>query len=62
MSRTPKALRDFMPTLKRNGYVKVRTTGSHYVFMNRDTHRIMVVNIGLKYCVKEKLIKQYDLQ
>lgn len=49
MSRIPKALREFMPTLKQNGYVKVRTTGSHYVFMNRETHRIMVVNIGVNY-------------
>lgn len=48
MTRLTKEMRDIVPILKRNGYVPVRSNGSHFIFKNRTTHRTMTISKNLK--------------
>lgn len=59
--RKTKEMREFEPVLSRNGYKLVRCHGSHFVYMNRNTHRIIPVNKDLNRMVRERLIKEYNL-
>ena len=60
--RLTKEMRDFVPILEKNGYIKVRCKGSHFIYVNTATHKSMTVNKDLKRVVKRKLIKQYNLE
>lgn len=60
--RKTKAIRDFEPILKRNGFSYARSRGSHFVYINRMTGRHISVNKDLDKCVKERLIKENNLR
>lgn len=60
--RLTKEMREFVPILRKNGYTKARSRGSHFVYLNRATHRHIVINKDLNRMVRERLIKEYDLE
>lgn len=60
--RLTKELREFEKILNRNGYEYVRAKGSHYIYTNRLTHKTIPVNIFLNRMVRERLIREYNLQ
>ena len=60
--RKTKQLREFEPILCKNGYRFARCKGSHFIYMNRTTHKTIVVNKDLNKMVKERLIKENKLQ
>lgn len=60
--RLTKEMREFDAILRRNGYIQVRCKGSHFIYMNRTSHRTMVVNKGLKWMIQDELIKKYNLE
>lgn len=62
MRRKTKQLREFEPILLRNGYKFARCSGSHFIYINRTSHRIITVNKDLNKMVRERLIKEYDLE
>ena len=55
MLRLTKEMRDIVPILKRNGYVLVRSKGSHFIFKNRTTHRAMTISKNLKWMIWKRL-------
>ena len=59
--RKTKQLREFEPILYRNGYRFARCNGSHFIYMNRTTHKIITVNKDLNRMVRERLIKENNL-
>ena len=62
MCRKTKELREFEAILSRNGFGLARCRGSHFIYINRVSHRIMPVNKDLNKMVRERLIKQYNLE
>ena len=60
--RKTKQLREFEPILLRNGYRFARSNGSHFIYMNRITHRTITVNKDLNKMVRERLIKENNLE
>ena len=62
MCRKTKQLREFEPILLRNEYRFARCSGSHFTYINRTSHRIITVNKDLNKMVRERLIKEYDLE
>ena len=62
MTRKTKQLREFEPILRKNGYRFTRSRGSHFVYINRNTHRIISVNKDLNRMVRERLVKEYGLE
>ena len=60
--RKTKQLREFEPILLRNGYRFARSNGSHFIYMNRTTHKIISVNKDLNKMVRERLIKENYLE
>lgn len=60
--RKTKQLREFEPILRKNGFTKARSNGSHFVYINRVTHKHISVNKDLNRIVKERLIKEYNLE
>lgn len=60
--RFTKELRDFVPVLKRNGYIYARSKGSHFVFINRKTGKHISVNKDLNEMVRERLVKENCLE
>lgn len=60
--RKSKRMRDFDVILRKNGYTPTRCKGSHFVYINRTTHRIMPVNKDLNDMVRQRLIKEYNLE
>ena len=62
MTRLTKEMRDIVPILKRNGYVPVRSKGSHFIFKNRTTHRTMTISKNLKWMIWEEIVKDYNLE
>ena len=62
MCRKTKQLREFEPILLRNGYRFARCSGSHFTYINRTSHRIITANKDLNKMVRERLIKEYDLE
>lgn len=59
--RRTKQLREFEPILYRNGYRFARYKGSHFIYMNRTSHKIITVNKDLNRMVRERLIKENKL-
>lgn len=60
--RKTKQLMEFEPILLRNGYKPVRCNGSHFIYVNRISHRSMTVNKDLNKMVRAKLIRKYSLE
>ena len=60
--RKSKRMRDFDIILRKNGYTPARCKGSHFMYINRTTHRIMPVNKDLNDMVRQRLIKEYNLE
>ena len=60
--RLTKEMREFVPILRKNGYTHARTNGSHFVYINRTTHRHISVNKKLNRMVRERLIKENNLE
>lgn len=60
--RLTKEMREFVPILRKNGYTKARSKGSHAVYVNRVTHKHISVNKNLNRMVKERLIKENNLE
>lgn len=56
--RLTKEMREFEPVLRRNGYVRARSSGSHFIYINRTTHRHISVNKDLNREVRARLIKE----
>ena len=61
MRRKTKQLREFEPILLRNGFYFARCKGSHFTYINRTSHKIIVVNKDLNRMVRERLIKENNL-
>ena len=61
MRRKTKQLREFGPILLRNAYRFTRCKGSHFIYMNRTSHKIITVNKDLNKMVRERLIKENNL-
>ena len=49
--RRTKQLREFEPILYRNGYRFARCKGSHFIYINRTSHKIITVNKDLNRMV-----------
>ena len=60
--RITKQMREFVPILHKNGYYKARSKGSHFTYINRTTHKIITVNKDLNKMVRERLIKENNLE
>ena len=59
--RKTKQLREFEPILYKNNYRFARCNGSHFIYMNRTSHKIITVNKDLNKMVRERLIKENNL-
>lgn len=57
-----KEMREFVPILVQNGYHKVRSNGSHWIYVNSQTHQHISVNVKLNRMVKVRLIKENNLE
>ena len=57
-----KEMREFVPILRKNGYTKARTRGSHTTYINRTTHKHITVNNNLNPMVRLRLIKENNLE
>lgn len=55
-------LRSFEPILTKNGFVLARTKGSHFIYVNRITHKTISVNKDLNDMVRLRLIKENALE
>ena len=60
--RKSKRMRDFDVILRKNGYTPTRCKGSHFIYINRTSHKIITVNKDLNKMVRERLIKENKLQ
>lgn len=60
--RLTKEMREFVPILRKNGYSYARSNGSHFVYINRTTHKHITINKNLNRMVKERLIKENSLE
>lgn len=60
--RLTKEMREFIPILRKKGYTFARSRGSHFVYINRVTHKHIVINKDLNRMVKERLIKENGLE
>lgn len=60
--RLTKEMREFIPILRKNGYEKARTRGSHFIYINRTVHKHICINKDLNKMVRERLIKEYCLE
>lgn len=60
--RLTKEMREFVPILYKNGYRRVRSNGSHFVYINRTTHKHITINKNLNRMVRERLIKENNLE
>lgn len=56
--RRTKQLREFEKVLFRNGYKFARSRGSHFIYINRVTHKIIMANKDLNPMVRLRLIKE----
>ena len=55
----PKRLREFEPILKANGYHKIRSRGSHFIYGNGKNQ--ITVNKDLNKMVQLRLIRENNL-
>lgn len=62
MQRLTKEMREFVPILQKNGYTRARSKGSHFTYINRRTHKMITVNTNLNRMVRERLIKENNLE
>lgn len=62
MCRKTKQLREFEPILLKNGFQLVRCNGSHFIYVNRISHKHITVNKDLNRMVRIRLIKEYNLE
>lgn len=62
MEKWSKKQREFVKILRKNGYTMTRISGSHAVFMNRNNHKHITVNRNLNRMVRERLIKENNLE
>lgn len=62
MHRLTKEMCEFVPILRKNGYTKARSKGSHTVYVNRATHKHISINKDLNRMVRERLIKENNLE
>lgn len=53
--------RDFKRVLKKNGYKKIRQTGSHEIY-KKDNRTISVPGIKLNRMIARRLIKENNLE
>lgn len=60
--RLTKQMREFVPILLKNGYTKARCNGSHFIYINRVTHKKITINKDLNKMVRERLIKENNLE
>lgn len=60
--RLTKEMREFLPILRKNGYVKAQCRGSHFIYINRTTHKIITVNKDISKLIRERLIKENNLE
>ena len=60
--RLTKEMREFVPILRKNGYTKARSKGSHFIYINRTTHKTITVNKDLNKMVRERWIKENGLE
>ena len=60
--RLTKEMREFVPILYKNGYRRARSNGSHFVYINRTTHKHITINKNLIRMVRERLIKENNLE
>jgi predicted RNA binding protein YcfA (HicA-like mRNA interferase family) len=60
--RISKEMREFVPVLHKNGFRLARSHGSHFVYINRITHKHISVNKNLNRMVMERLIKENNLE
>lgn len=56
-----KEMRPVNSLLKKNGYVQVRSKGSHFIYFNRTTHRHITVNKNIDWVVLLRLIKENEI-
>ena len=57
--RLSKELKQFVPILMKNGYHKVRTKGSHFIYCNGEN--TIAVNKDLNRMVRKRLLKENNL-
>lgn len=57
-----KEMREFIPILQKNGYIYARSKGSHFTYINRTSHKTITVNKKLKRVVRNRLIKENELE
>ena len=57
-----KEMREFIPILRRNGYTYARSKGSHFTYINRESHKTITVNKKLNRMVRGRLIKENNLE
>ena len=60
--RKTKQIREFEPILFKNGFRFARSKGSHFIYINRHTHKHITINKDLNRMVRERLIKEYNLE
>ena len=60
--RLTKEMREFVPVLHRNGFRLARSHGSHFVYINRTTHKHITINKKLNRMVRDRLIKENNLE
>ena len=60
--RLTKEMREFVPILRKNGYTKARSNGSHTTYVNRITHKHLTINKDLNAMVRLRLIKENNLE
>lgn len=60
--RMTKEMREFDPILRKNGFTKARCKGSHFTYINRVTHKKITINKDLNKMVRERLVKENNLE
>lgn len=60
--RLTKEMREFIPILRKNGYTKARSRGSHFIYINRTTNKHISVNKDLNAMVRLRLIRENNLE
>lgn len=61
MHRKTKELREAEADLKRNGFVHVGATGSHYKYVNRYTHEHICLPLHLNRMIKKREWKAHGI-
>lgn len=59
MAYRSKEIKEIIPLLRRNGYSKIRTKGSHFIYSNGKN--TISINLKLNEMVKRRIIKENHL-